>query len=106
MSDRSGHELDESQDADVWVIAAGGGSLGRPIQGGVQVGGLDHPDAADLLLGLRVGPVGGDDLAALGTDDRGRGRWMQTAPEHPDASRLHFAVEGIDRLVGLLYLLL
>src|SRR5690606_26198118 len=37
---------------------AGGRRLGGPLQGGVEVGGLDHPEAAHLLLGLGVGAVG------------------------------------------------
>src|SRR4051794_24233226 len=37
---------------------AGGGGLGRPVERGVEVGGLDDPEAAHLLLGLGVGAVG------------------------------------------------
>src|SRR3954467_10206304 len=37
---------------------AGRGALAPPLQRGVEVGGLDHPEAAHLLLGLGVGTVG------------------------------------------------
>src|SRR3954453_19994242 len=39
------------------ALAGGGGPAG-PVEGGVEVGGLDHPEAAHLLLGLGIGPVG------------------------------------------------
>src|SRR3954467_400935 len=35
-----------------------GGGLAGPIEGGVEVDSLDHPEAAHLLLGLGVGAVG------------------------------------------------
>ena len=44
---------------------AGDGGLGGPGQGGVEVGGLDDPEAAELLLGLGEGAVGGEDVAVL-----------------------------------------
>src|SRR6266566_6015331 len=84
--------------------STGGGSLGRPVERGVQVGGLDDPETAQLLLGLRERPVGGDDLAALGANDRGRAWRVQAAREHPRPRRLELGVERVDRLVCLLCL--
>ena len=46
------------------VVRAAGGDGER----GVQVGRLDHPEAADLLLSLGERAVGGDDLAARGSE--------------------------------------
>ena len=67
--------------------AAGGAALGRPLQGGVEVGGLDHPEAADLLLGLGERPVGDEDVAALGGVDDGGGvgglRARRRTPRRP-----------------------
>src|SRR5262245_2661044 len=36
---------------------AGGRGLAGPVEGGVEIGRLDHPEAAHLLLGLRVGAI-------------------------------------------------
>jgi hypothetical protein len=47
--------------------------------------------------------VGGDHLSALGADDRGGGRGVQAAGEHPRPGRLELVVEGVDRLVRLLH---
>src|SRR5438477_9699063 len=80
------------------------GPLGRPGERGVQVGGLDDPEAAQLLLGLRERPIGGDHLPILGTDDRGRLGRVEAAGEDPDPGGLELGVERVDRLVRLLYL--
>src|SRR4051794_23697662 len=58
--------------SDLDGLFAGRGGLGGPVEGGVEVGGFDDPEAAHLLLGLRVGTVGHRDIAAGGADDRGR----------------------------------
>ena len=79
--------------------------LAAQRQRGVQVGGLDDPEAAELLLGLGERTVGGDDLAALAADHRGGGRRVQAAGEHPGAGRLQLGVEGVHRLVRPLDLL-
>src|SRR5262249_3896534 len=55
----------------------------RDLQGLVEVGGLDHPEAADLLLALGERAVGRDDLAALRPDDRGGVRREQAPAEDP-----------------------
>src|SRR5512138_708120 len=44
---------------------AGGRGLGGPVEGGVEVGGGDDPEAAHLFLGLGIGPVGHRDVAAV-----------------------------------------
>src|SRR5215471_7774826 len=84
--------------------ATGGGTLGRPVERGVQVGGLDDPEPAQLLLGLRERPVGRDHLAALRADDRGGGRRVEPAGEHPGPGRLDLSVVGVNCLEGPLYL--
>src|SRR5712691_12329168 len=85
--------------------AAGLRSLGSQFECRVQVRGLDDPEAADLLLGLGERPVGGDDLAALGSDyGRVRVR-VQPAREDPGAGGLELGVERVDRLEGGLHLL-
>src|SRR5215472_14272540 len=73
--------------------AAGLGSLGRPRQRGVQVGGGYDPESAQLLLGLRERPVGGDHPAVLGADDRGRLGRVEAAGEDPDPGGLDLGVE-------------
>ncbi len=45
--------------------AAGDGGLGGPRQRGVEVGGLDDPEAAELLLGLGERAVGRHHVAVL-----------------------------------------
>src|SRR5215467_5671560 len=86
--------------------AAGLGPLGRPRERGVQVGRGDDPEAAELLLGLRERPIGGDHLAVLGADDRGRLGRVEAAGEDPDPGGLDLGVERVDRLVPPLDLVL
>src|ERR1700730_4450446 len=74
------------------------------LKGVVQVGGTDHPEAADLLLALGERAVGGDDLAALRPDDRGGVRREQPAGENPLPRRHQLAVERVARVEGLLHL--
>ena len=65
---------------------AGRGGLRRPLQRGVEVGGLDDPEATELLLGLGERAVGGDDLAVLDLDHRrgvGRVRGRRRTPTRP-----------------------
>ena len=68
--------------------------------------GPDDPEAAQLLLGLRERPVGGDHLAVLGADDRGRVGRVQAAGEDPGPGGLELGVERVDRLVPPLDLVL
>jgi hypothetical protein len=95
------------------LALAGLGALGRPGEGGVEVGDVDDPEAADVLLGLEVRAVGDDGLARGGIDHgRGLGR-HQTVGVHPGAGLTDLFVErldvgehllhrvGIDRCVGL-----
>src|SRR5438045_2575827 len=48
------------------------GGLAGPLQGGVEVGRFDDPEAAHLLLRLGVRAVGHRDLAAVGANHGGR----------------------------------
>ena len=86
------------------LAAAGGRAAGGQRQGGVEVGRLDDPEAAELLLGLGEGAVGGDGLGAGGVDHRGHVGGVQAAGEHPGALGLELVVEAAGGLVGLLHL--
>ena len=67
-------------------------------EGGVEVGQLEDPEAADPLLGLGERAVGDDRLGA-GVVDGGRDvDRLETAAEHPDAGVHHLLV---DRVHGL-----
>ena len=70
--------------------------LAGPLEGGVEVGGLDDPEAAHLLLGLGVGAVGHRHVAAGGAHDGGRRRRLQAGAEHPGAGALQLLVERAD----------
>src|SRR5437763_13845715 len=78
--------------ADLDRPLAGGGALAGPLEGGVEVGRFDDPEAAHLLLGLGVGTVGHRHLAAVGADDRCRRRRTEPGSEHPGANSLHLVV--------------
>src|ERR687897_1478526 len=77
------------------------GLLGPP-QRLVEVVGLDDPEAADVLLRLQVGAVGGDDVAAVGAHDGRRVGRVQAAAEHPHALLHHLLVDLVDVGVDLL----
>src|SRR5512132_2888617 len=81
------------------------GELAGPGEGGVQVGGLDDGEPADVLLALGEGPVGGEDLAAAGPHHRGRARRVQPAGEHPGPGRLELLVHRVQVAVDPLQLL-
>src|SRR5439155_15560772 len=51
-----------------WLFAGRGG-LGGPVERSVEVGRLDDPEAAHLLLRFGVGAVGHRDVAAGGADN-------------------------------------
>src|SRR5947207_4042123 len=48
-----------------WALARGG-RLRGPVEGGVEVGGFDDPEAAHLFLSFGVGAVGHRNVAAAG----------------------------------------
>ena len=75
---------------------AGDRRLGGPGQRGVEIGRLDDPEAAELLLRLGERAVGRHDLAALRLDDGRRVRRVQPAAEDPGALRPDLLVDGID----------
>src|SRR5437762_385603 len=79
--------------------------LGAPGERGVEVRRLDDPETAELLLGLRERPVGGDHLAVLYPDRGGRRRRVQPAGEHPRAGLLELIVDHVHVLVHLLHFL-
>src|SRR5947209_13409742 len=85
---------------------AGNGRLLGPGQGRVQILGLDDPEAADLLTGLRERTVGGQDVAVLLAHDGGRRRLVQPTGEDPGPFLLHRLVEGIHVPERLLHRLL
>src|SRR3954453_21884508 len=90
--------------ADLDGLLARRARLGRPLEGGVEVGGVDDPEATHLLLGLGVGAVGHRDVAAVGADDRRGRRGAQTAGEHPRALLLQLGVDGVDLADDALHL--
>src|SRR5690606_8837253 len=76
--------------------AARRGGLGRARERRTEVGKLQHPEAADALLGLGERAIGGDGRA-LGRvhDGRGRGLLKATGVDHL-AGRDDLLVEGVD----------
>src|SRR5215472_18457857 len=75
--------------ADLDRGAARPGGLRGPGERRVEVGGLDHPEAAEVFLGLRERAVDREDLTALYADHGGRGRRVQPSAEDPRPGRLH-----------------
>jgi hypothetical protein len=84
----------------------GGGGLGRPGERSVKVLGLDEVEAAEVLLRLREGAVGGEHLAVGDAHDGGGVGSVQGAAEDPGAGRLHLLLEDADPLHELPHLLL
>ena len=77
------------------------------LQGGVEVGGLDDPEAAELLLGLGEGAVGGEDLAALVASTTVAVSAGCRPPANTQAPCvLELGVEGVDGGEHLLHLVL
>src|SRR5579859_623676 len=77
--------------------------LAAPFKRRVQVGSLDHPEAAHVFLALGERPVGDEDVAALDSD-HGRGaRRVQAAGEHPQAGLPYLVVQRVDVRVDPLY---
>src|SRR3990172_9413985 len=48
---------------------AGNGRFAGPVQSCIEICGLDDPETTDLLLGLRIGPIGDPGLTTPGADD-------------------------------------
>src|SRR5882757_10781714 len=71
-------------------------SLGGELERHVQVGGLDDPEAGEMLLRLHERPVGEHRLLASVIDDRGRTGVCQPAGEDPVALRDQPVVEDAD----------
>src|SRR4051812_14344133 len=82
--------------------AAGDGRLAAPLEGGVEIRCLDHPEATDLLLRLGERTIGRRDAAAGAVDDGRRLGCLEATGEHPRAGLLQL---GVDRVDGLEYLL-
>src|SRR5580700_2488586 len=79
------------------------GSLAAPFQRGIQVGGLDHPEAAHVFLALDERSVGDEDVAAVHPDDGRRAGRVQTAGEDPRAGLLKLGVQRVDVRHDLLH---
>src|SRR5438270_9710687 len=80
------------------------GGLRRPGERSVEVRGLDDVEAAEVLLRLREGTVGGQHLTAGRAHDRGSVGFAQRAAEDPGAGRLQLLLEGADPLHELPHL--
>jgi hypothetical protein len=78
------------------VALARGRAALRDLQRLVEVLCLDHPEAAELLLGLRPRSVGDQGRALLVADGRGGLLGVQPAREHPRAALLQLLVEPVD----------
>src|SRR5664279_3748134 len=81
---------------------AGDGTLARPRQRLVQIGGFKYPETAHVLLGLGVRPVGDEHLAVgLGPQRLGVAGRGKAAGELPRAGSDQFAVKRVDLLDSL-----
>src|SRR4051794_6238481 len=87
------------------LATAGGRTLLRPLQRLVEVGGLDHPEAAEVLLRLGVRPVAHDRGVARVVHGRGLLDRRQAPREHPGARVADLLVEAVDGLEDRLHLL-
>src|SRR5580700_6151425 len=79
------------------------GGLSAPVQRGIQVGGLDHPEAAHVLFALDERSVGDEDVAAVLPDHGRRAGRVQPAGEDPRAGLLKLGVQRLDVRRDLLY---
>ena len=70
--------------------------LGGELERHVEVGGLDDPEAGEILLRLQEGPVGEHRLLASVVDDGGRAGRREATGEDPVALRLEPVVEHVD----------
>src|SRR5215472_12142727 len=71
--------------------------LGGELERHVEVGGLDDPEADEILLRLQEGPVGEYRLLAPVVDNRGRAGRREATGEDPMTLRLEPVVEHVDR---------
>src|SRR5215831_19185987 len=75
----------------------GNSGLAPPRQSLVQASGFQHPETADVLLGLQIRPVGDERLATGLRPYRLRAACRgQATDKDPDAGSRHFVVEHID----------
>src|SRR4051794_26548420 len=88
---------DAVEGPDLDLAAACLGPLGRELQGHVEVGRVDDPEAPDPLLGLEVGAVGQHRRPALAVDDGGRRGRLEPTGEDPVAIGAEPLVEGAGR---------
>src|SRR5580698_7460835 len=79
------------------------GGLPAPFQRGIQVVGLDHPEAAHVLLALDERSVGDQDVAAVRPDHGRRAGRVQPAGEDPRAGLLKLGVQRVDVRHDLLH---
>src|ERR671937_579731 len=99
----SGLEARERPDLDRHLD--GLGDPRRPGECGIEVLGLDDVEAAEMLLGLHEGAVGGHHLAAGDAHDGSSVGLVQATGEHPGPRRLQLLLEAAELLVGLGHLL-
>src|SRR5262245_21994034 len=74
------------------------GRLPAPAQSRVQIGGVDDPESADVLLAFGVRPVGQQHLAVADPDDGGGVGSMQATGEDPGPSRAQLLIERLQVL--------
>src|SRR5262245_28903666 len=83
-------------------VTAGRRALRGPRQRRIEISSRDDPEAAELLFGLCVRPVGHNDVAVLDPHDGGGLRIVQSAGEDPRTCGAQLIVELIDLTEGLL----
>ena len=71
-------------------------ALRGPVERGVEVGGLDDPEAAEVLLGLGERAVGDEHVAVRPRGRPSRSRRVQAAAEHPRTLPLDLLVHRGD----------
>src|SRR6516225_463871 len=79
---------------------AGDGTLLRPCECLIHIGGFQYPKSAHVLLGLGVRPVGDEHLAVgLLSQRLCVGGWGNAAGEFSHAGSNHLAVERVNLLI-------
>src|ERR1022692_5328316 len=71
-------------------------TLGGELERHVEVGGLDNPEAGEILLRLQEGPVGEHRLPTSVVDDGGRAGRREATGEDPVTLRPEPVVERVD----------
>ncbi len=84
------------------LSVTGLGPLGGKREGDVEIGRLDDPEAAEVLLRLRVGPVGDQARPVPVVDHRGRVSRPEAAGEDPGAPGLGPFVDRAERRLLIL----